>query len=101
MRYTVQTLVLIVVTAAALAAQSKRTPDEENTISIFKQARSAVVHVNVGIQESSAHGDRITSEGLASGFLIDRQGRILTNYHVVEQSNRIEVYLPCGRRKMG
>ena len=100
MRRTVQMLLIMFAAVEMLAAQSKRTTDEENTIAIFKQARSAVVHINVSAQESSAHGDHVSAEGLASGFLIDRQGRILTNYHVVEQSNHVEVYLPSGRRTL-
>jgi S1-C subfamily serine protease len=84
--------------ASSLGAQSKRLPDEENTISLFKRAQSAVVHINVSVQESGAHGDRVSGESLASGFLIDLEGRILTNYHVIEQSNHVEIYLPGGRR---
>jgi S1-C subfamily serine protease len=97
MRRVVQTL-LTLAFAATLEAQPRRLPDEENTISVFKRAQLAVVHINVSVQQSGAHGDRVSGEGLASGFLIDRQGRILTNYHVVEKSNHVEVYLPGGRR---
>jgi S1-C subfamily serine protease len=100
MRRITQTLFLIIVATGAISGQSKRTADEENTIKIFKQARAAVVHINVSVHESRSHDQRVSSEALGSGFLIDRQGRILTNYHVIEQSNHVEVYLPGGRQTL-
>ncbi|MBI4382409.1 MAG: hypothetical protein HY579_00060, partial [Nitrospinae bacterium] len=36
-------------------------------------------------------------EGLGSGVILDRQGHILTNYHVVEDANRIHVRLHDNR----
>lgn len=100
MRRTIQTLFLMLLATGAISGQSKRTSDEENTISIFKQARAAVVHINVSVHESRTHDQRVASEAVGSGFLIDRQGSILTNYHVIEQSNRVEVYLPGGRQTL-
>ena len=40
-------------------------------------------------------------EGQGSGFVIDQQGHILTNYHVIESSGKIEVTLSDGRRVEG
>jgi len=36
-------------------------------------------------------------QGLSSGFIIDRKGLILTNNHVVEDADKIEVRLSDGR----
>ena len=36
-------------------------------------------------------------EASGGGSLIDRDGHVLTNYHVIESGNRIDVYLPNGR----
>ena len=39
--------------------------------------------------------------GLGSGFIIDKKGHILTNYHVVESAEKISVTLPDGRNFEG
>ena len=76
--------------------QSHRTEDEQNTIAIFSKARLGVVHIKARRQESTQFGIEQYSESTGSGFLIDPDGHILTNYHVIGSSNRLEVYLPDG-----
>src|SRR3954453_17829481 len=39
----------------------------------------------------------VPRQGSGSGFIIDRQGYILTNYHVIEEADRITVTLADGR----
>jgi serine protease Do len=39
----------------------------------------------------------LPQQGSGSGFVIDRQGYILTNYHVIEDADRITVTLADGR----
>jgi serine protease Do len=43
----------------------------------------------------------IPHQGSGSGFVIDRQGFILTNYHVIENADRITVTLADGRALRG
>src|SRR3990172_5525084 len=98
MRYLIRTAAMVLAMVGPLLAQSARTADEENTISIFKKSQKAIVHINVSMQETRELETKTSGEGLGSGFLIDREGHILTNYHIVEASNRIEIYLPGGRQ---
>ena len=39
--------------------------------------------------------------GLGSGFVIDKQGHIVTNYHVVELADQVEVHFPSGLKVFG
>ncbi len=39
-------------------------------------------------------------EGAGSGSLIDQQGHILTNYHVIENAREIDVTLADGKLMM-
>ncbi|MFQ5789951.1 MAG: S1C family serine protease [Acidobacteriota bacterium] len=79
------------------SSQPSQGPDERNTIDVFKEARRGVVHIKVVRQEDGTFGKRTSAEGVGSGFLIGGEGHVLTNYHVIEISNRIEVYLPNER----
>jgi 2-alkenal reductase len=39
--------------------------------------------------------------GSGSGFVIDEEGHILTNYHVVEGATQVEVAFPSGKKVVG
>lgn len=73
---------------------------ESGTLSQFDQSLSSLYQaVNPGIvfiRTSSNQG-----EGLGSGFVFDKDGHILTNYHVVEGANTVEVDFPSGIKVMG
>ncbi|NLH20535.1 MAG: serine protease, partial [Thermotogaceae bacterium] len=45
----------------------------------------------VSIQFSTTEG-----EGLGSGFVVDKQGHIVTNYHVVQDVDSLEVHFASG-----
>ena len=42
-----------------------------------------------------------TGSGLGSGFVIDQEGHIVTNYHVVERASEVEVHFPGGLKVYG
>lgn len=69
--------------------------DEQNTIEVFLQASPSVVYItSIGVQRGlfSLNVYEIP-QGTGSGFIWDQQGRIVTNYHVISDANRIEVTL--------
>jgi serine protease Do len=86
-------------------------PADTNIVTeVVDQVRSAVVQVNV----SRDVGNRVfnpffgarppatpTLQGLGSGFVIDSNGLILTNAHVVEQADRVTVSFQDGRLLKG
>jgi S1-C subfamily serine protease len=69
-------------------------PDEENTIKVFKSASSSVVYVtNVAITHNLNMDEHAIPQGTGSGYVWDRQGHIVTNFHVVQGGHAFLVTL--------
>lgn len=71
--------------------------DEDQLAAIFDQASPAVVNVRVRTAPSP-ESSQVPEQGTGSGFIIDQQGHIVTNNHVVEDATRVEVTLADGTR---
>lgn len=70
-----------------------RTQDEEINIRIYDELGPGVVNVTSTTLERNFWFDVIPRRGVGSGVVIDRKGRIVTNFHVVQEASRIEVTL--------
>ncbi|MBI4285371.1 MAG: trypsin-like peptidase domain-containing protein [Chloroflexi bacterium] len=69
----------------------------ENTVTaIYESANPAVVGITVTQQRAGTYG-RFFREGQGSGFLIDNQGHILTNNHVIAGASDVQVILDDGK----
>ncbi len=68
-------------------------PSEGLYVDLYERANRGVVAILV-YSESIAIGQ-------GSGFLFDNEGHILTNYHVVESAEKIEVAFSSGFRAQG
>jgi 2-alkenal reductase len=69
---------------------------EKATIEIFNRTSPSVVYI---FTENAVRGFFGTSEirqGAGSGFLWDRDGHVVTNFHVVQGAERIHVRLDTG-----
>ncbi len=84
--------------AVALAQDPLRTEDERNTVAVFREASQGVVHVEARAAAESKFEKKVIEAATGSGFLVDRNGRVLTNAHVIDGKNEIEVVLGSGRR---
>jgi putative serine protease PepD len=68
-------------------------PTEAENVRIYKQAAPAVANIVTRTVEYDFFFNPVPVEGAGSGFLIDANGHILTNYHVVQGAETIEVTL--------
>ncbi len=69
------------------------TPDEAVNVRVYAQAAPAVANIVTRTIEYDFFFNPVPVEGAGSGFLIDAQGHILTNAHVIDNAEQIEVSL--------
>src|ERR1700694_2406195 len=69
------------------------TDDESINVRIYRQASAAVANILTKATAYDFFMDPVPVEGAGSGFVIDPRGYILTNFHVVEAAQSIEVVL--------
>src|SRR6266853_216770 len=81
----------------SLAASAQRdaslTDDESINVRIYRQTSPAVANILTKATEYDFFMDPVPVEGAGSGFVIDARGYILTNFHVVQEAQSIEVVL--------
>ncbi len=73
--------------------------EEQNNIAVYKKVLPSVVNITSTTLVFDFFYGTVPQQGQGSGFILDKAGHILTNYHVVEGANRgIEVMLSNKRR---
>lgn len=72
--------------------------DEKINIDVFQKVHPAVVNIVATTLGVNFWMEIIPREGQGSGFIIDGNGYILTNNHVVEMAQKITVTLSSGRK---
>ena len=68
-------------------------PTETENVRIYRQASPGVANIVTRTVEYDFFYNPVPVEGAGSGFLIDTDGHILTNFHVVQGAQTIEVTL--------
>ncbi|MFZ1932939.1 MAG: trypsin-like peptidase domain-containing protein [Thermoguttaceae bacterium] len=71
------------------------TPDEQVNIFVYKQVNRSVVNINTKVITGNIFVSVEQQEG-GSGSVIDNQGHVLTNFHVVGAAKKIDVTLFDG-----
>ncbi len=70
--------------------------DEQINIRVYAATNRGVVNITTAATGGGFFGDEATASGSGSGFVIDRLGHILTNNHVVEGADSVQITLPDG-----
>jgi S1-C subfamily serine protease len=65
--------------------------EEQVNISVYKKVLPSVVNITSTAVAFDFFYGAVPQEGQGSGFVIDKDGHILTNYHVVANARQVEV----------
>jgi len=98
------TPVVVVVTATpgplemlpTLSAEQLIDVEEQLVVNAYDRVGPAVVHITSRAFVYSFFFEVIPQEGSGSGFVYDRAGHLITNYHVIEGAKELEVTLADG-----
>ncbi|MCI0659277.1 MAG: trypsin-like peptidase domain-containing protein, partial [Acidobacteria bacterium] len=75
------------------------TPDERATIEVFENASRSVVFITTAALRRDFWSMNLfeVPQGSGSGFVWDRQGNIVTNFHVIAGANSISIVTADGK----
>jgi S1-C subfamily serine protease len=77
---------------------ARYSPEEQQNIHVYDVANLSVANINTqSVVYDGFFGMEGTSEGSGSGAVLDKQGHVLTNFHVVDGAQRVEVTLASGK----
>jgi len=75
------------------AANEALDAEEQNNITVYRKNISSVVNITSRVMTFDFFYGLVPQEGQGSGFVIDKEGHILTNYHVIADARQVEVTL--------
>jgi len=67
--------------------------EEQNNIGVYHKNIGAIVNITSRVVAFDFFYGLVPQEGQGSGFIIDKEGHILTNYHVIADARQVEVTL--------
>jgi S1-C subfamily serine protease len=85
--------VLVAANEAALVDAQGLDIAERRVIEVYDRVAPSVVNVTTQVLRRGFFFDVTPQEGAGSGFVLDREGHVLTNFHVIEGAQQIEVTL--------
>jgi S1-C subfamily serine protease len=83
------------------AATAALLADEQNNIEVYERVNKSVVYITTVTLEYSFFFEAMPQEGTGSGIIIDTDGHVLTNYHVVKGADQLRITLADGTELEG
>ena len=74
------------------------TSDEESNVAIYRRLNAGAVNITNRALAYDFFFNPIPTDSSGSGFILDSRGHILTNHHVVQGAQRLEVSLADGSK---
>jgi len=75
------------------AGPEKLDSEEQNNVEVYHKVIPSVVNITSRTMTYDFFYGPVPEQGQGSGFIIDKEGHVLTNYHVVGDSSQVEVTL--------
>ena len=70
------------------------TNEEQTNIYVYEHANPSVVNIDTrSVEVDHFFGMQREAEGTGSGAILDRDGHVITNYHVIDGADQIEITL--------
>ena len=80
----------------AIAPRGDLAEYEKSTIEIFNAAAPSVVYIFTENAVRGFFGTKELRQGAGSGFLWDQHGHVVTNFHVIQGAQRVQVRMDSG-----
>jgi putative serine protease PepD len=77
------------------------TEDEQNNIDVYEATAPGVVNITTISVGRDFFFNVVPRQGAGSGAIVDKEGYILTNHHVIKDARRLEVTLADGSKLRG
>jgi len=87
--------------AFGAAGQPTLSSEEETNVRVYEQVSPGVVNITTRVVVEDRYFFRAIireESGTGSGCVLDKDGHVLTNYHVIENASSLEVSLPDQTR---
>src|SRR5689334_9810453 len=79
-----------------VAMEGKLSDWEKSNIELFQAAAPSVAYITTEQVRFNPFQGRSVAQGAGSGFIWDRAGNVVTNYHVIEGASTVYVQLHAG-----
>ena len=75
------------------AAPENLDPEESVNVNVYKKAIPSVVNIKSRAVSYNFFYGLVPEEGQGTGFILDKEGHVLTNYHVIANAQKVEITL--------